>query len=101
MHAECVKGVVVTQPRFEADRDVANDAGEQADDEPSKGKDKTRGGRDRGQTATRPEANPRAVGLPRSNHSASIQARAAVAPATWVAVNAETASCPLVGRCRR
>src|SRR5437763_438785 len=46
--------------------------------------------------ATRPEAKPRAVGLPRCNHSTSIQLSAAAAAATCVAAKAEVAKVPLV-----
>ena len=44
--------------------------------------------------ATRPDARPSAVGLPRCTHSASIQLRAAAAAATCVAVKAEPANRP-------
>src|SRR5688572_6046395 len=45
--------------------------------------------------ATMPEASPRAVGLPRWNHSARIQLRPAPAAAIWVAAKAEVARAPL------
>src|SRR5262249_20314275 len=47
--------------------------------------------------ATSPDAKPRAVGLPLSPHSASIQLRAAAAAAICVTVKAEAAS-PLAAR---
>ncbi len=47
--------------------------------------------------ATSPEANPRAVGLPRCSHSMTVHPRPAVAAAIWVTVNALTA-CPLANR---
>jgi hypothetical protein len=42
--------------------------------------------------ATRPDANPRAVGLPRWTHSAAIQLKAAAAAATCDAVKADPAN---------
>src|SRR5512134_2538258 len=44
--------------------------------------------------ATAPDAAPRTVGLPRDNHSVSIQASVAAAVAVWVTTNAPVARAP-------
>src|SRR5438034_11329029 len=62
---------------------------------PPQGKTKPEAGVTATSPATMPDAKPRAVGLPRCTHSASIQVSPAAAAATCVAVNADTATEPL------
>src|SRR5579864_1010728 len=58
---------------------------------PAQGKTKPAAGVTATRPATMPEANPRAVGLPRCHHSIKSQLSPAAAAAAWVAAKADTA----------